>query len=125
MEKLLSAQQVADHLGMHPKTLYKLLRENKIALNFIRLHGRMIAFRPKDVELYLGAHEVVRTGGGKKIKKESEASKLQRKFKGYEIMTNEEAQAFFANVRVVGPASAHEVAGDEDEGRLYIWKKDH
>ncbi len=125
MEKLLSAQQVAEHLGMHPKTLYKLLRENKIALNFIRLHGRMIAFRPKDVELYLGAHEVIRTGDGPKKGKESAAAKLRRKFKGYEIMTNEQAQAFFANVKVIGPASAHDAARDDEEGRLYIWKEDH
>lgn len=124
MEKLLSAQQVADYLGMHPKTLYKLLRENRIALNFIRLHSRMIAFRPKDVELYLGTHEVVRTGDGPK-KKESAVAKLRRKFKGCEIMTNEEAQAFFANVKVIGPASVHDATKDDGEGRVYIWKEDH
>jgi len=126
MEKLLSAQQVADYLGMHPKTLYKLLRENRIALNFIRLHGRMIAFRPKDVELYLGTHEVTRTGDGPKKKKETAVAKLRRKFKGCEIMTNEEAQAFFANVKVIGPATVQNVAeDDDDEGRVYVWKENH
>jgi predicted DNA-binding transcriptional regulator AlpA len=105
MEKLLSAQQVADHLGMHPKTLYKRLRENRIALNFVRLHGRMIAFRPKDVELYLGAHEVIRTGGGTKKaqRKETADQKLRRRFKDYKILTDEEARAFFSNV--VSPES--------------------
>jgi len=125
MEKLLSAQQVSDYLGMHPKTLYKLLRENRIALNFIRLHGRMIAFRPKDVELYLGTHEVTRTGNGPKKKKESATAKLRRMFKGCEIMTNEEAQAFFANVKVIGPASARDATKDDEEGRVYVWKEDH
>lgn len=105
MEKLLSAQQVADHLGMHPKTLYKLLRENRIALNFVRLHGRMIAFRPRDVELYLGAHEVIRTGGGTKNthRKETTDQKMRRRLKDYKILTNEEAQVFFSNV--VSPES--------------------
>lgn len=125
MEKLLSAQQVADYLGMHPKTLYKLLRENRIALNFIRLHSRMIAFRPKDVELYLGTHEVTRTGDGPKKKKETTAAKLRRMFKGCEIMTDEEAQAFFANVKVIGPASVRDAMKDDEDGRVYIWKEDH
>ena len=63
-DKLLSAQQVADYLGIHVKTLYKLLRENKIALNYVRVHGRMIAFRPAAVELYVSTHEVARDGSG-------------------------------------------------------------
>jgi excisionase family DNA binding protein len=49
MEKLMTAQQVADVVGMHVKTLYRLLRDNQIALTFVRKHGRMIAFRPSDV----------------------------------------------------------------------------
>jgi excisionase family DNA binding protein len=52
MNKVLSAQQVAGSLGMHIKTLQKLLRENKIALNFIQI-GRKVHFRPADVEKYL------------------------------------------------------------------------
>ncbi len=44
MEKRPSAVQVADHLGMHPKIRYRLLRDNKIALNFERIHGRANAF---------------------------------------------------------------------------------
>jgi excisionase family DNA binding protein len=124
MEKLLTAGQVADYLGMHPKTLYKLLREDRIALNFIRLPGRMIAFRPKDVEAYLDTHEVVRTGDEPKRKKESVLAKWRRKIKDYEIMTNEQAQDFFANVRTIGPASVHKVAGEDEEGRLYLWRDD-
>jgi len=120
MEKLLTAAQVADHLGMHPKTLYKLLRENRISLNFIRLTGKMIAFRPKDVETYLSLHEVVRTGDGPKKKQESEAQKLRRQFKGYEILTDEQAQAFFEGIRVV---SADEPEPDDlEEGGLYLYK---
>lgn len=114
MEKLLSAQQVADFLGMHPKTLYKLLRENRIALNFIRLPGRSIAFRPKDVEMYLSTHVVVRTGDGPKKKKESAFAKLKRKYPDHQIMTSEQAQAFFANVKVLD--SATDDWGDDEDG---------
>ena len=89
MEKLLSAQQVADHLGMHVKTLYRLLRDNQIALTFVRLHGRMIAFRPSDVEMYLGSREVVRNGAG--IKKKT---KPRKPYPGF--LSDEEAQTFFA-----------------------------
>lgn len=92
-DKLLSAQQVADYLGMHVKTLYKLLRENKIALSYIRVHGRMIAFRPAAVELYVSTHEVVRTGSG--IEK---PRRKKPKFAPKMIMTDEEAQAFFEGV---------------------------
>ena len=62
MEKLMSAQQVAEHLGMHVKTLYRLLRDNQIALPFIRKHGRMIGFRPSDVLTYVDTHRVNRDG---------------------------------------------------------------
>ena len=98
MEKLLSAQQVANHLGMHPKTLYKALRENRMALTFVR-RGRIILFRPKDVEAYLLAHQVNRTGDGpRKRRKETVRETLSRKYKVLDIMTDEDAQRFFANV---------------------------
>jgi predicted DNA-binding transcriptional regulator AlpA len=101
MEKLLSAQQVADLLGMHPKILYKRLRENRIALNFVRLSGRSIAFRPKDVEMYLSTHEVAREGGGRaQKKKESAKVSTQRKFKS-RMLTDEEVQALFAKGAVL------------------------
>jgi excisionase family DNA binding protein len=116
MEKLLTVAQVADHLAMHPKTLYKLLRENRISLNFIRLTGKMIAFRPKDVETYISLHEVIRTGDGPKKKKNKV---LKPKFK-YEIMTDTQAQEFFDGIRVV---SASEPEPDDlVEGGLYLYK---
>jgi excisionase family DNA binding protein len=118
MEKLLSAQQVADFLGMHPKTLYKMLRENRIALNFIRLPGRTIAFRPKDVETYVSEREVVRTGDGPR-KKESAFAKLKRKYPDHEIMTSEQAQAFFANVKVLDSAT-DDWGDDEEEGGIRL-----
>jgi excisionase family DNA binding protein len=90
MEKLLTAQQVADFLGMHVKTLYRLLRDNEIALTFVRKHGRMIAFRPSDVELYLGSHEVVRNGAGLRKKKRKPSKPLAG------FLSDEEAQAFFS-----------------------------
>jgi hypothetical protein len=61
MERLLSAQQVADGFGWHVKTLYRKVRRNEIALNVVR-PGRGIAFRPSDVEQFLSARVVVRTG---------------------------------------------------------------
>jgi len=99
MEKLLSAQHVADHLGMHVKTLYKNLRDNTMALNFIRVHGRMVAFRPSDVENYLNDREIIRTGSGaKKPRRASPKVKSGSDSGKYHVMTDEEAQAFFANV---------------------------
>jgi len=100
MEKLLSAKHVADFLGMHPKTLYKAIRENRIALNFVRPYGRTIAFRPKDVEIFLSLREVNRTGDGiRKRRKQTVAEhtiqSIKRTHKIREIMTDEEAQTFF------------------------------
>jgi len=84
----MTAQQVADNLGMHVKTLYRLIRDNHIALTFVRKHGRMMAFRPSDVERYLGLHEVVRDGAG--LRKPRKARKTPPGF-----LTDEEAQQFF------------------------------
>ena len=99
-DKLVSAKQVADCLGMHPKTLYKALRENRIALNFVRRTARGIAFRPRDVENYINKREVVRTGGGvlRKRRKETVKERLKRKYNVVEFMTDEEAQEFFAGM---------------------------
>ena len=114
MEKLLTAQHVADHLGIHIKTLYKLLRENRIALNFIRLHGRMIAFRPSDVEMYLGSHEVIRDGSGpKKARKKVKTIKAD-----YKILTDAEAQAFFKGIEdpeSMTPQEWEEMTGGDRE----------
>lgn len=115
MEKLLTAAQVADHLGMHPKTLYKLLRENRIGLNFIRLTRKMIAFRPKDVETYISLHEVIRTGDGSKKKNKA----VNPKFK-YQIMTDIQAQEFFDGIRVISDDNPE--PDDSEEGSLYIFK---
>lgn len=93
MEKLLTAEQVSDHLGMHIKTLYKALRENKIALKFIRTHGRKIAFRPSDVESYLSTHEVVRDASGTKNKKKKATREVSSMF-----MSDEQAQEFFTGI---------------------------
>jgi predicted DNA-binding transcriptional regulator AlpA len=68
MDKLLSAAQVADHLGMHVKTLYRKLRNNEIALNFEQLHRRIIAFKPSEVERFLSLREIRRDGSGAKKK---------------------------------------------------------
>jgi len=91
MEKLLTAGQVADHLGMHVKTLYRLLRDNEIALTFVRKHGRMIGFRPSAVERYLGSHEVVRDGAGSG--KPRKPRPLRKPAAGF--MSDEEAGLFF------------------------------
>jgi excisionase family DNA binding protein len=90
VEKLLSAQQVADYLGIHVKTLYRQIRENTIALNFVQL-GRLIAFRPAAVEKYIETHEIRRDGLGKQ-----RVSKTKSRHR--QIMTDEEAQLFFEGV---------------------------
>ena len=119
MEKLLSAKQVADHLGMHPKTLYKALRENRIALNFVRKTGRTIAFRPRDVENYLSMREVIRTGEGvlHKRRKETVREKLSRKYKIVDIMTDEDAQKFFEGVaQRKTPEGYIELESEDEQG---------
>ena len=99
MEKLLTAGQVAEHLGMHVKTLYRLVRDNQIALPFIRKHGRMIGFRPSDVVMYLDLNQVNRDGTSP-----SKPRKPRKPSAGF--LSDEEAQAFFANV------------GRDDEGNI-------
>ncbi len=88
----MTAQQVADNLGMHVKTLYRLIRHNHIALTFVRKHGRMIAFRPSDVERYLGTHEVVRDGAGLR-----KPRKPRKALPGF--LSDEEARQFFAECK--------------------------
>lgn len=102
MEKLLTADQVADYLGMHPKTLYKKLRENTMALTFIKLPGRNIAFRPQDVECYIEMHEMRRDGTGAQ-KKRKNGSRRKETFR---LMTDDEAQAFFEGVEIIDGALA-------------------
>jgi excisionase family DNA binding protein len=110
MEKLLSASQVADHLGMHVKTLYKLVRNNEIALSFVQIHGRTIAFKPSEVEKYVSLREIRRDGSGlKKIR-----NKPAKRTFGARLMTDEEAQEFFKNVRVIDGV----LESDPDDPRL-------
>src|SRR6267143_6883344 len=106
MEKLMTAQQVADNLGMHVKTLYRLLRDNQIALTFVRKHGRMIAFRPSDVERYLSLHEVVRNGAGQR--KPRKPSKARPGF-----LSDEQAQLFFEGLPML-----EKFTGQEEEDYL-------
>jgi excisionase family DNA binding protein len=103
MEKLMTAQQVADVVGMHVKTLYRLIRDNHIALTFVRKHGRMIAFRPSDVERYLSLHEVVRNGAGQR--KPRKPSKARPGF-----LSDAEARLFFS-----GTPIAEKFTGEEWE----------
>jgi excisionase family DNA binding protein len=110
MEKLLSAAQVADHLGMHVKTLYKLVRNNEIGLSFVQIHGRTIAFKPSEIEKYVSMREVRRDGSAlKKIRNKP----VKRTF-GSRLMTDKEAQEFFKNVRVIDGV----LESDPDDPRL-------
>jgi excisionase family DNA binding protein len=120
MEKLLSAKHVADHLGMHVKTLYKMLRENRIPLTFVRLTGNKMAFRPADIERFLSTRDVNLDGSGPVRKKKPkeygwpEDPKLRRAMLTAQIMTNDEAEAFFSNARrdkdgrIIGTDPDHE-----------------
>ena len=105
MEKLLSARHVADHLGMHVKTLYKMLRENRIPLTFVRLTGNKMAFRPAAVEIFLATREVIRDGSGTVRKKKPRKyglpknPMLRKAMANTRIMTDAEAQQFFDGVR--------------------------
>ncbi len=105
MENLLTVEQVAGHLKMHPKTLYKALRENRIALNFIR-RKRSIFFRESAVKDYLEMNEVRRdgTGNAKPAKKKpiprghiaryDDIGKYDTSM--FRVLTDQEAQEFFS-----------------------------
>jgi hypothetical protein len=100
-EKLLTTKQVADRLNMHPKTLYRSLRENTIALNYIQLSPRRFGFRPADVQRYLDEREVIRTGDSpkkprKQFRPKHTDSGKNRKFSFFK---DAEAQLLWADVR--------------------------
>ena len=101
MEKLLTTKQVAEQLNMHPKTLYRALRENTIALNYIQTSPRRFGFRPSDVARYLDEREVIRTGAGQK-------SRRVRKPKEYRFLTDEEARRFFQGMPIGEKFTAEE-----------------
>ena len=92
MEKLLSTQQVADILGLHIKTLQKRLRNNDIALHFVRLSPRKIGFKPSVLETYIDTHEIRLDGRGLK-KTTKQKTRIPAPY-----MTNAEAQAFFEGI---------------------------
>lgn len=103
MEKLLSVAQVSEFLGVHPKTLYRLIRDNRIALRYIRTKGRTIMFRPSDIEDFVIQREVQLDGSRKRRKPKKPAGVYSetagKSFTTKELknlaMTNEEAQRFF------------------------------
>jgi predicted DNA-binding transcriptional regulator AlpA len=102
MEKLLTSKQVADRLNMHPKTLYRALRENTIGLNYIQISPRRFGFRPSDVEQYLTDREIHRTGDSPKKKRKPTQLKTGGTGKGREFsyFTDKEAQTIlWAQVR--------------------------
>jgi predicted DNA-binding transcriptional regulator AlpA len=112
MEKLLTAQQVADGLGWHVKTLYRKCRNNEIALNVVRLGSREIAFRTADVEQFVRDRVVIRTGSAKpQAKKRKDAGVGEARKSGREsvvvlgggyqspFMSDGEARRFFRSIR--------------------------
>src|ERR1700691_5330568 len=106
MEKLLTTKQVAEQLNMHPKTLYRSLRENTIALNYIQTSPRRFGFRPSDVARYLDEREVIRTGDSPR--KSRKVKPKEYRAKDFRYFTDEEAQIFFANAR------------HDDEGNILV-----
>jgi hypothetical protein len=101
MDKLLTEEQVADFLGMHPKTLAKKRRDNSIALSFVQLPGRNIGYRPQDVERYLELHVVTRDGSGH-TKHHNEARRKPKKTAAtLGFMTDAEAQTFFEGIEKI------------------------
>jgi predicted DNA-binding transcriptional regulator AlpA len=96
MGKLLSAKQVAEHIGMHPKTLYKHLRNGTIPLKVVHVHGDRIGFRPEDVEEYLKDRTI--NPGIRKRRKPTVLEQLRQKHTLRDIMTDKEAQDFFEDV---------------------------
>ena len=101
MEKLLTTKQVADRLNMHPKTLYRALRENTIELNYIQTSPRRFGFRPVDVQRYLDEREVIRTGDSPKRPRKQSRPKINGSGKDqkFSFFKDSEAQTLWAEVR--------------------------
>lgn len=97
MERLFTAQQVSILLNLHVQTLYKKLRDNEIKLPYVQVTQRTIGFRPDDVEAYVRSRVVELNGNGRRKNVKTPSGKRIRRGK-YRFMTDEETQAFFANV---------------------------
>jgi hypothetical protein len=101
MEKLLTTKQVADRLNMHPKSLYRGLRDNTIALNYIQTSPRRFGFRPADVQRYLDDREVIRTGDSPKKPRNQSRPKTNDsgKDRKFSYFKDAEAQLLWSEVR--------------------------
>jgi excisionase family DNA binding protein len=93
MEKLITDLQFAEYLGMNVRTLRRKIQANKIAITYIPALGRQMRFRPKEIERYIETLEITTNGSGR-ISKAVKPKKLRSRL----IMTDEEAQSFFAGV---------------------------
>jgi excisionase family DNA binding protein len=56
VEKLLTAEQVADVLGLRPKSVYDLARQGRIPV--VRISRRAVRFDPADVAGFVAKHRV-------------------------------------------------------------------
>ena len=68
MEKLLSAEQVADFLGIHIKTFHEKLKNNEIALPYVQVTQRRRGFRPEALESFVQSQTVLLDGRGRRRK---------------------------------------------------------
>jgi hypothetical protein len=86
------------------------VRNNEVALSFVQIHGRTLAFKPSEIEKYVSTREIRRDGSGlRKIR--NKPAKLPSRAT---LMTDEEAQEFFKNVRVIDGV----LESDPDDPRL-------
>jgi len=68
-------------------------------LNFIKLPGRNIGFRPQDVQRYVELHEVARDGSGA-VKRNNSREKAKK----FRFMTHAETLAFFDGIEKIDGA---------------------
>lgn len=91
MDKLITDHQFAEYLGINVRTLRRKIQANKIAITYIP--GHQMRFRPKEIERYIETLEITTNGSGR-VSKAAKPKKLKSRL----IMTDEEAQSFFAGI---------------------------
>ena len=67
LEPLLTTEQAAAYLGTTKRTLEAWRYERSSVRLFVKLGGRLVRYRPSDLEAFVEAGEQMNTGGGRSI----------------------------------------------------------
>lgn len=65
LEPLLTTEQASAYLGTTKRTLEAWRYEKSNGPAFVKLGGRLVRYKPSDLEAFIASGERVNTGGGK------------------------------------------------------------